>query len=305
MLTLPRLSQLQAKMKTIALKMIAAIEKQGKPFWVMVGFTLLCVVGAIDYLTGYEVSFSLFYLIPIALVTWFTTPKLGMMFAVASALVWLIADIVSGAVYSHQLIYLWNSAIRLGFFALTVFSVELVKTLEREKTFARMDYITGTLNTRYFHALAQREIDRSFRYKYPFTVVYIDIDDFKRVNDSFGHIAGDKVLYAVADCMQRHLRKTDIVARIGGDEFAVLLPEVGLSLAQAVISKMHRKLLEEMQKNNWPVTFSIGVLTFTDAPSSVNEMLNMVDRSMYSVKHKGKNNISFATHPGERAPVAD
>lgn len=304
MLTLPPLSQLQAKMKTMATNMIAAIAKQGKPFWVMVGFTLLGVVGAIDYLTGYEVSFSLFYLIPIALVTWFTTPKLGMMFAVASAIVWLIADIVSGAAYSHQIIYLWNSAIRLGFFALTVFSLELVKTLEREKAFARTDYVTGTLNTRYFHALAQREIDRSSRYQYPFTVAYIDVDNFKIINDSLGHIMGDKVLYAIADSMQRHLRKTDIVARIGGDEFVILLPEVELSLAQTVISKMHGKLLEEMQKNNWSVTFSIGVLTFHDAPPSVDEMLNMADKIMYSVKHRGKNNISFATHPGQQALAA-
>ena len=298
------LSQLQTETKTIALKAISALEKQGKPFWVTMGAALLCLVGAVDYWTGFEVSFSLFYLIPIALVTWFTTARLGMMFAVASAIVWLIADILSGAVYSHQIIYLWNSAIRLGFFVLTVFSLELMKTLEREKTFARMDYVTGSLNTRYFHALAQREIDRSSRYQYPFTVAYIDIDNFKNVNDSFGHITGDKVLYAVADCMQRHLRKTDIVARIGGDEFAILLPEVGLSLAETVISKMHGKLLEEMQKNNWPATFSIGVLTFSDAPSSVNEMLNMVDRLMYSVKNKGKNNISFATHPDQQALTA-
>ena len=305
MLTLPRLSQLQAKMKTIAMNTISALEKQSRPFWVITGSALLCLVGTTDYLTGFEVSFSLFYLIPIALVTWFTTYKLGMMFAVASAIVWLIADIVAGVAYSHQIIYLWNSAVRLGFFALTVFSLELIKVLGREKTFARMDYVTGTLNTRYFHALAQREIDRSSRYRYPFTVAYIDVDNFKIVNDSFGHITGDKVLYAVADCMQRHLRKTDIVARVGGDEFAILLPEVELSLAKAVTSKMHRKLLEEMQKNNWPVTFSMGVLTFTDAPSSVNEMLNMVDRLMYSVKHKGKNNINFASYPDQQALAAE
>jgi diguanylate cyclase (GGDEF)-like protein len=299
------LPQFQAKIKIIALKVISALDKQSRPFWVMTGAALLCLVGVVDYLTGYEVSFSLFYLIPIALIAWFTTAKLGMVFAVASAIVWLIADIVSGAVYSHQIIYLWNSAVRLCFFSLTVFSLELIKVLEREKSFARMDYVTGTLNTRYFHALAQREIDRSSRYRYPFTIAYIDADNFKTVNDSFGHVTGDKVLYAVADCMQRHLRKTDIVARVGGDEFAILLPEVEVSLAKAVISKMHRKLLEEMQKNNWPVTFSIGVMSFTDAPSSVNEMLNMVDRLMYSVKHKGKNNINFASYPDQRVLAAE
>ena len=300
-----RLSQLQAKIKIMALKVISALNKQSRPFWVMTGAALLCLVGVADYLTGYEVSFSLFYVIPIALVTWFTTARLGMVFAVASAMVWLIADIVSGAVYSYQIIHLWNSVVRLGFFSLTVFSLELIKVLEREKTFARMDYVTGTLNTRYFHALAQREIDRSSRYRYPFTIAYIDVDEFKTVNDSFGHVTGDKVLYSVADCMQRHLRKTDIVARVGGDEFAILLPEVEASLAKAVISKMHRMLLEDMQKNDWPVTFSIGVLSFTDAPSSVNEMLNMVDKLMYSVKHKGKNNINFSSYPEQRALAAE
>ena len=289
----------------MALKVISALDKQTRLFWVMTGSGLLCLVGVTDYLTGFEVSFSLFYLIPIALVTWFTTYKLGMVFAVASAIVWLIADIVSGAVYSHQIIYLWNSAVRLGFFTLTVFAFELIKSLEREKTFARMDYVTGTLNTRYFHALAQREIDRSSRYRYPFTIAYIDVDNFKMVNDSFGHVTGDKVLYAVADCMQRHLRKTDIVARVGGDEFAILLPEVETSLAKAVISKMHRKLLEEMQKYNWPVTFSMGVLSFTDAPPSVNEMLNMVDKLMYSVKNRGKDNITFASYPGRQGLAAE
>jgi diguanylate cyclase (GGDEF)-like protein len=302
---LMRFSQIQTEMKSMALKIIPVLEKQSRFFWVITGAALLCLVGITDYLTGFEVSFSLFYLIPIALVTWFTTYKLGMMFAVASAIVWLLADMVSGAVYSYQIIYIWNSAVRLGFFAIAVFSLELIKTLEREKTFARMDYVTGTLNTRYFHALAQREIDRSSRYRHPFTIAYIDVDNFKIVNDSFGHITGDKVLYAVADCMQRHLRKTDIVARVGGDEFAILLPEVELNLAKAVISKMRRKLLDDMQKNNWSVTFSIGVLTFLDAPPSVDEMLNMVDKLMYSVKNRGKDAITFATYTGQQALAAE
>ena len=299
-----RLSDIRAEMKTIALKMNAALESQTRFFWVTVGIALLCLVGIIDYWTGFEISLSLFYLIPIALVTWFTGARLGMVFAISGAIVWLTADILSGAVHSSPFIYLWNSAIRLGFFALTVASLKLIKTLEQEKNIARIDYVTGLPNTRYFHDLAQREINRSFRSHNPFTTAYIDLDNFKAVNDSFGHVMGDKVLHAVADCMQRHLRKTDIVARIGGDEFAIFLPEIGSTLANAVISKMHNKLLEEMQNNNWPVTFSIGVLTFAKSPLSVSEALHLVDQMMYSVKNKGKNNITFATHPSQVAPAA-
>jgi diguanylate cyclase (GGDEF)-like protein len=201
-------------------------------------------------------------------------------------------------VYSHKVVYLWNTAIRLGFFLLTVLSLRLGKTLERERALARSDYVTGVVNARFFRDLAQREIDRSARYLHPFTIAYIDVDNFKAINDAFGHATGDKVLSAVADSMQQHLRKTDVVARVGGDEFVILLPEIGTEAAQAVISKMRQRLSEEMQDKSWPVTFSIGVLTFTAVPVSADEMLTMADKMMYTVKNSGKNNISYATHTG-------
>jgi len=89
-----------------------------------------------------------------------------------------------------------------------------------------------------------------------------------------------------------------ILLRVGGDEFAILLPEAGAEAAQIVISKMQRMLLDEMWLNNWPVTFSIGVMTFTAPANSVDEVLSMADKLMYSVKTNGKNNICYATHPG-------
>ncbi len=96
--------------------------------------------------------------------------------------------------------------------------------------------------------------------------------------------------------MQQNLRKTDVVARMGGDEFAILLPEVGAEAAQVAISKVHGRLLEKMQESNWPVTFSIGVLTFIDAPASADEAIKLVDEVMYSVKNNGKNNIYYGTY---------
>ena len=280
------------------MNVIAFTEKVSKSLWITIGLVLLCVVGLLDYLTGYELSFALFYLFPIALVTWFTSGKFGVITAFVSAGIWLTADILAGQVYSHKVVYLWNTAIRLGFFLLTVLSLRLGKTLERERALARSDYVTGVVNARFFRDLAQREIDRSARYLHPFTIAYIDVDNFKAINDAFGHATGDKVLSAVADSMQQHLRKTDVVARVGGDEFVILLPEIGTEAAQAVISKMRQRLSEEMQDKSWPVTFSIGVLTFTAVPVSADEMLTMADKMMYTVKNSGKNNISYATHAG-------
>jgi diguanylate cyclase (GGDEF)-like protein len=275
---------------------IKELEKINKSLWIAGGLFLLFVIALLDYLTGYELAFSLFYVIPIAMVTWRTNGKFGIGFSIISASLWLIVDVLSGATYSNAFIYLWNSIIRFGFFTLTVILIRLTGTLEQERMFARTDFVTGTINTRFFHVLAQQEIDRSIRSQVPITVAFMDVDNFKSINDLFGHTTGDKVLGAIAECMQRCLRKTDLVARVGGDEFAILLPEVDISTAKTVITKMHRKLLEEMQKNGWPVTFSTGVLTFTKPPGSVDEVLSVADGLMYSVKNSGKNNISYAAH---------
>jgi diguanylate cyclase (GGDEF)-like protein len=134
-------------------------------------------------------------------------------------------------------------------------------------------------------------------------VAFVDVDNFKVINDKFGHTTGDRVLGIIAEAMQRHLRRTDIVGRVGGDEFAILLPEVNEEAAQVVIPKMHRRLLDEIWLNNWPVTFSIGVITFLEPPASVDHVLSMADRLMYTVKDKGKNDIHYAIEPARSQAV--
>jgi diguanylate cyclase (GGDEF)-like protein len=97
---------------------------------------------------------------------------------------------------------------------------------------------------------------------------------------------------------QTSLRKTDIVARLGGDEFAILLPETGQAAAAAFFSRIQKGLLEEMQKDGWPVTFSIGVLTCLEAPRSIDEVIRLADDLMYSVKRDGKNAVTYSTSIG-------
>jgi diguanylate cyclase (GGDEF)-like protein len=170
--------------------------------------------------------------------------------------------------------------------------------MDHERDLAHIDFLTGAVNSRFFFDLVNMEIYRSQRYNHPFTIVYLDLDNFKTVNDKFGHITGDQVLRAVANQARTHLRKTDVVARLGGDEFALLLPETNQESAQVVISKIQGGLLVEMQQSNWPVTFSIGVLTCTDAPPSPDELIRLADELMYSVKHGSKNAIKFSNYPG-------
>ena len=279
--------------------LIAVLEKISKPAWVGLGLLLLSGVAVLDYITGVELSFSLFYLLPISLLSWAVSGTFGVMVAFISAAIWLSVDILSGAEYSHAFVYFWNTVIRLGFFLLSVFMIRLGKAIEREKMFARTDFLTGALNPRFFHELAQMEIDRSVRYNRPFTIAFIDVDNFKTINDTYGHAIGDTVLRVIASNMQENLRKTDIVARVGGDEFVVLLPEIDMKAAPIVISNMQKALSKEMKKNNWPVTLSIGALSATAPHLSVDEMLGMADQMMYKVKNSGKNNIHYASYQNE------
>lgn len=275
-----------------------------RPYWLVFSLIVLAGVALLDYLTGVELSFSLFYLLPIGLVAWTVSERFGLAAAFLSAIIWQTVDLWSGNIYSVSVLpYIWNTIVRLGFFMLPVFMIRLNRAMEHEKMLARTDFLTGALNGRFFHELAQMEIDRSFRYQRTFTIAFVDIDNFKTINDTFGHTEGDTVLRTIAIKIKAHLRKTDIVARVGGDEFVVLLPETDAQTAPVVISNIQRALLKEMDANGWAVTFSIGALTLTAPQISVDEMLSRVDKLMYVVKNGGKNNIHYAAYTGKAVAI--
>ena len=263
-------------------------------FWVMAATLLLLGIGALDYVSGSEISFSVFYMLPIFLFAWLTDEKVGTALSFISAAIWLLADIFAGSYYSSPLIYVWNSIVRLIFFLLVVLLARIGKDLERERLHSRFDFLTGAINTRFFYHRAQTKIDRCARYEHPLSIVYLDIDNFKSINDQFGHSVGDAVLTSVVTCIQMQLRKTDFVARVGGDEFVVLLPELNAVNARTVVPKIQQALAREMRQGPWDVTFSMGALTFETPPASVDEMLAMADQAMYSIKSSGKDNISYS-----------
>lgn len=173
---------------------------------------------------------------------------------------------------------------------------ELKKFAEREATLARTDHLTGIANARQFYSVLQNELDRLRRYGTPFTLAYIDLDNFKTVNDQQGHSAGDEVLRCVANLLSDNIRKTDCIARLGGDEFVMLLLETSPSSAQTSVSKIQANLLEEMRARNWGVTFSIGIITCIDAPNSIQDVIKLADELMYQAKQQGKDAICSAIY---------
>ena len=276
----------------------AAFEQRGKGFWTLLALVLIVLLGLIDLYTGPEIAFALFYLIPVSLLAWFSGRGLGVFISFVSAGVWLLVDLLTREPYTHSLIPYWNAATRVGFFVIVAWLLSALKTsLAREKIMARTDFLTGATNARFFSALAQMEIDRSKRYGHPFTFAYLDLDHFKTVNDRYGHATGDRVLGTVTRTIVENLRKSDMVARLGGDEFSLLLPETGVEAGRFAASKIRDALLKRMEKNQWPVSFSIGVVTYVVPPPSVDAMIREGDDLMYSVKRTGKNGIAFSVYP--------
>lgn len=270
------------------------LNKQSRSRLTALGFFIIILVGILDHLMGPELFTSIFYLIPIFLVTWFTERWVGIMISIVSALTWLLADFTSGHTYSHPSIPYWNMSVRLGTFLVITFLLSALKrALENEKELARTDSLTGIANRRYLIELASAEINRAGRYRHPFTVVHIDLDNFKTVNDRFGHNVGDALLRLVVSTIRNSIRATDIVARFGGDEFIILLPETGPESAGVITDKIQKISLDLLQKNQWPVTLSLGVATFIQPPSTVDEMLKISDGLMYAAKNSGKNKIKY------------
>jgi len=264
----------------------------------------VALLGLLDYLTGVELSAALFYLVPISCVAWFAGKGPGLFLAVGSAVAWRLANNRPGEELAGTLVPIWNMASRLGFFiVVSLLLARLKDALAHERALARTDPLTGALGSRAFLETAAAEMDRMRRYGRPFTVIYLDADNFKAVNDSHGHAAGDDLLRAAARAIGENLRATDTVARLGGDEFALLLPETDEAAANEVILKIQSVLNETMIDRGWPVTFSFGVLTCEEAPRSVDEMVKMADDLMYEAKRRGKHAIQSSVYRGP-APAA-
>lgn len=274
---------------------IIHLEKHRPRFWLIASLGLALLITTVDILSGYELSFSLFYLLPVALSAWLVSKRTGIIMSIFCALCWIAADHLSGHNYSHPAIPYWNTMIRFSVFLIVALLISALRRAhEHEKEIARTDNLTGAVNTRFFNELLQMEIDRLIRRKHPFTIVYIDVDNFKYVNDHFGHSTGDQVLRAIVSLTKDKLRKIDVVARLGGDEFALLLTDTSQEAARITIEKLRSSLLGEMRNNNWPLTFSIGVLTCNTEPEKIDSLIKQADELMYSVKHSGKNSVRYA-----------
>lgn len=276
-------------MKQALLLFDESLSKLGKRGNLLLAVLLAALLGWLDYATGFEISFSFFYLIPVTLVTWYIGIRVGILFTFVSVLTWLFTNWLAGEAYSSEWIRFFNASVRLIVFSMIAFLLhELKAALETEQRSARTDFLTGVLNRREFTNRLSVEIKRARRLAYPVTFAYIDLDNFKNVNDEKGHSAGDEHLRIIAQAITTTIRETDLFARLGGDEFGLFLPDSDQKNAEAVIGKISRRVMHELSLMNSPVTLSIGVITFSSPPDHANEVLHEADALMYKAKQSGK-----------------
>lgn len=251
------------------------------------------LIGLVDAWIRIDLGLSLFYLAPIALVTWLVGRDAGTVVSAVAALVWFLADLNSQASPGYA-VTLWNAFIRLAiFWIITTLISSLRDAYELESRLARTDALTGIKNWRSFQETLTIEIERARRYPYPITLVYLDVDNFKQVNDRQGHSQGDRLLQGIAKILNHDMRSTDVVARIGGDEFIGMMPYTNRSQAEQVLPRLHRHLQSFVDKHQFPVSFSIGVITFEYPSTTVEDMVSVADSVMYQAKQNGKNQIVY------------
>ncbi len=263
----------------------------------------IMAIGWLDYVTGPRWGFSLFYLVPIVAVGWALGARAAILVASAAAIAWLLADL---AWHDDAAPSLWNGATRLVIYAaLGVMTSSLRHDRERlrglleaETRTARTDALTGLVNSRAFYERSTEELARSLRQASPLALMYLDLDNFKQVNDQHGHTRGDELLQEVAAVLRASVRATDIAARLGGDEFAILVAGIDRRGAEVMADRIVSAL--EVVAAKYPGTSvggSVGVAWFATAPADVEALVQAGDRAMYRAKLAGKHRAVVLEQP--------
>ena len=271
---------------------LQSFEGWSQPGVLAVGLALVLLIAGLDYATGEELAFSVFYLVPVIGVAWLGSPPVAAVVAIAAGAAFPVSDMLAGDDPSASWVPFWNFSVRSGTNLVVAGLTRALRgSLDQARELARVDPLTGALNARSFFEVTGQEVARARRAERPLTVVYLDLDGFKAVNDTFGHSAGDEVLRVVSDMLCSGTRPADVVGRLGGDEFALVLPETDADEAAKPLDRIRTAVKEGAGKLGYGISASIGAVTFFRPPDDVNALIHAADEAMYEAKHRGKDRV--------------
>ncbi len=282
-------------------RVLSLVDESSHRVVLAVAAGLLGLVTVLDYWSGAELTSAVFYLVPVALAGWRFDVRTSGPFALCATLLWVSVTMMLGVQHASLWMAVWDGVSRfIVYFSFAVLLGHVRSSLERLREMALTDHLTGVANSRFFHELAARELEHCRRHQRPFTLAYIDIDDFKGINDEFGHSGGDMVIRTVATALARNIRKVDHVARQGGDEFMLFLHEVEPEVAQGVLEQIHSRVSDALQQSGFDVSLSTGGVTWRTPPDTLDAAIHSADQVMYRVKGMEKGTVLHAVAGEER-----
>lgn len=255
-------------------------------------------IGYLHFIVGPSFEFHLFFLLPIILACWFTGLFFCCFVFCLTVLSWTLSDYLLAGSNIEPLPFLFNSTIHALILAYITYLLRYIRhLLIRESQLAREDSLTKIPNRRSFYESGEIAFSTGHRQQLPVTIIFIDVDSFKSINDTYGHKIGDKLLFEAAQVMNQHVRKNDVLGRIGGDEFCLILLNVEKEQAHSYATNLKEKLAEKMYQHQWQTTFSMGIVTYRVTPPDFLNTIEQADRLMYEVKINGRNGFSQAYFP--------
>jgi diguanylate cyclase (GGDEF)-like protein len=246
---------------------------------ITLGLCVIALGGVIDVTSGRDLSLSIVYVAGVAFMAWVGSFRVGLLGASGAG----AAVLTDGLVNSVGTGVAFSNAVTA--FALLVATAAIVdprKALIREANQARYDPLTGLANRRACEERAELELARSPRSDEALSVAFLDVDGLKQINDQRGHAAGDAALIHLAETAQAILRPTDLLSRIGGDEFVLLVPDTDYDEATTVIRRIQRRLAES--HGGGPASITVGLVTWRSAPQGLDHLFVEPDALMYTAK---------------------
>jgi diguanylate cyclase (GGDEF)-like protein len=260
------------------LRLVGALVLIGVAYWLNAG-------------TAPEVRLGVLYVIPVLLAAWHDGLAWGIAFALATSVLRFVAgsdQLPPGTPVPARLV---NEAAYLAVVGVAIAGLsQLRRTQAQLRQLATHDQLTDVLNVRAFTDELGQELGRNRRYGRPLALIYLDLDDFQRVNDAHGHATGDAVLRLVADAIRAAVRQADVVGRLGGDEFAILMPETDGTVANAAATRLASNI-RSVFRGTPSVTASIGVVSWTGTDADTDDLLRKADQAMYEAKRAGKDRV--------------
>lgn len=251
------------------------------------------LIAYVSFSSQREIDISQLYFVTIGAIAWVASRRTALLAAVFTAGLVLVCALIHGN--AGPVAVAVESGLTFASFVTATLVVHTVSHMFDELAhLARFDALTATPNALHFQDLLAAEFARAQRYERPLTLAFVDVDDFKDVNDTHGHRVGDEVLRSIAAAVTDEIRSTDVLGRLGGDEFGIILPETTEESALGLLTRVERRVAALARESGWPVSISVGATTLAAAARpewTAEDLLHRADTLMYRAKSEGKGRV--------------